>query len=65
MLKVFNMKYIVEIVIPQLVEVEANSESEAINIVKNRLPQLKTQDNIDFKIVRELTLEPNNNTETA
>lgn len=65
MLKVFNMKYIVEIVIPQLVEVEANSESEAINIVKNRLPQLKTQDNIDFKIVRELTLEPNNNNKTA
>ena len=59
------MKYIVEIVIPQLVEVEANSESEAINIVKNRLPQLKTQDNIDFKIVRELTLEPNNNNKTA
>lgn len=65
MLKVFNMKYIVEIVIPQLVEVEASSESEAINIVKNRLPQLKTQDNIDFKIVRELTLGPNNSTETT
>lgn len=59
------MKYIVEIVIPQLVEVEAGSETEAINIVKSRLPQLKTQDNIDFKIVKELTFEPNANAETA
>lgn len=59
------MRYIVEIIIPQLVEVEANSENEAINIVKNRLPQLKTQNNIDFKIVKELTLESNTSAETA
>ena len=54
---IFDMKYLVEIIEPKIVEVEAPDEESAIKVVKGMLaPQLKLRDNIDFKIVKEVIL---------
>lgn len=50
-------KYFVEIIEPRIVEVDANSGDDAIQRVKSIMAnKLKLQNNIDFKIVREVEI---------
>ena len=48
------MKYFVSIETLQVVEVNSNSEEEAIEIVKNQLEAQKIRDVINLKIAKEM-----------
>lgn len=50
------MKYIVEIIEPQYIEVEANSEEQALQVVKNSIQDPRIRDYVELKIVKETTI---------
>ena len=47
------MKYIAEIIEPKYVEIEASSEEEAINKIKNSIQDPRIRDYIIVKICKE------------
>lgn len=47
------MRYIVEIIEPQYIEVEASSEEQALQIVKNSIQDPRIRDYVELKIVKE------------
>ena len=51
------MKYIVEVVEPQYVEVEANSEEQAIQIVKNSIQDLRVRDSVKIQVCKEIKID--------
>ena len=51
------MKYIVEAVEPQYVEVEANSEEQAIQIVKNSIQDLRVRDFVKIQVCKEVKID--------
>ena len=51
------MRYIVELIEPQYIEVEASSEEQAIQIVKNSIPDARLQAYIQLKVCKEVKLE--------
>lgn len=53
----FVLKYIVEVITPEYIEVEANSEEQAIQIVKNSIPDARLQAYIQLKVCKEVKLE--------
>ncbi len=53
------MRYLVEIITTKIVEIDASSEEDAIESVKNTLintQQMKPCDPIDFKVVEEVKI---------
>ena len=51
------MRYIVELIEPQYIEVEANSEEQAIQIVKNSIQDPRVRDYIRLQVCKEVKLD--------
>lgn len=51
------MKYIVEIIEPQYIEVEANSEEQALQVVKNSIQDPRIRDYIRLQVCKEVKLD--------
>ena len=51
------MKYIVEITAPEYIEVEANSEEQAIQIVKNSIQDLRVRDFVKIQVCKEVKID--------
>ena len=51
------MKYIVEMINPEYIEVEANSEEDAINKVRNSIQDARLQAYVQLKVCKEVKLE--------
>ena len=52
-----HLKYIVEVIEPQYIEVEANSEEQAIQIVKNSIQDPRVRDYIRLQVCKEVKLD--------
>lgn len=50
------MKYIVEVTVPEYIEVEANSEEQAIEIVKNGIQDPRVRDFAKLQVCKEVKL---------
>ena len=48
-----NMKYIIEIINPELVEIDANSEEEAIEKIKSTIQDLRLKNFVEIKVCKE------------
>ena len=53
------LKYIVELVEPQYIEVNANSEEQAIQIVKNSIQDPRVRDYVSVRVVKEIAVNEN------
>ena len=51
------MKYIVEVIEPQYIEVDASSEEQAIQIVKNSIQDPRVRDYIKLQVCKEVKLD--------
>lgn len=51
------MKYIVEVIVPEYIEVEANSEEQAIEIVKNGIQDPRIRDFAKLQVCKEVKLD--------
>ena len=51
------MKYIVEITAPEYIEVEANSEEQAIEIVKHSIQDARLRSYAKYQVCKEIKLE--------
>lgn len=51
-----HLKYIVEVIEPQYVEVDANSEEQAIQIVKNSIQDPRVRDYIRLQVCKEIVI---------
>lgn len=47
------MRYIVEIINPELVEIDANSEEEAIEKIKSTIQDLRLKNFVEIKVCKE------------
>ena len=50
------MKYIVEVTAPEYIEVEANSEEQAIEIVKNGIQDPRVRDFAKLQVCKEVKI---------
>ena len=50
------MRYIVEITIPEYIEVEAPSEEQAIEVAKNSIQDVRIRDYAKYKVCKEATI---------
>ena len=50
------MKYIVEVIAPEYIEVEANSEEQAIEIVKNGIQDPRIRDFAKLQVCKEVKI---------
>lgn len=50
------MKYIVEVIVPEYIEVEANSEEQAIEIVKNGIQDPRVRDFAKLQVCKEVKI---------
>lgn len=50
------MKYIVEVIVPEYIEVEANSEEQAIEIVKNGIQDPRIRDFAKLQVCKEVKI---------
>lgn len=51
------MKYIVVVEAPEYIEVEANSEEQAIQIVKNSIQDPRVRDFVKIQVCKEVKLD--------
>ena len=50
------MKYIVEVIVPEYIEIEANSEEQAIELVKNGIQDPRVRDFAKFQVCKEVNI---------
>lgn len=50
------MKYIVEVIVPEYIEVEANSEEQAIEIVKNGIQDPRIRDFAKLQVCKKVKI---------
>lgn len=53
------MRYIVELIEPQYIEVEASSEEQALQVVKNSIQDPRVRDYVSVRIVKENAVSEN------
>lgn len=53
----YIMKYIVEMINPEYIEVDASSEEDAINKVRNSIQDARLQAYVQLKVCKEIKLE--------
>ena len=50
------MKYIVEVIVPEYIEVEASSEQQAIQIIKNSIQDSRVRDFAKLQVCKEVKI---------
>lgn len=51
------MRYIIEVIEPQYIEVEASSEEQAVQIIKNSIQDPRVRDFVRLQVCREVKLD--------
>ena len=54
---IYIMKYIIEIINPEYIEVDASSEEDAINKVRSSIQDARLQAYVQLKVCKEVKLE--------